>query len=103
MSITSVFRHRHVPISRRSSPALQRYGYNWATSGGSNSSVVNEEAIALATQQGATITRDGNFEATFSYNNHILYFQDAVSYQKKVDSILQNHPLIAGFAHWRTG
>jgi hypothetical protein len=32
-----------------------------------------------------------------------VFFQDATSYQKKVDVIMQKHPAIGGFAHWRGG
>ena len=53
--------------------------------------------------QGATISHDANGEATYTYGSDVVYFQDATSYQRKVDMLKQKHPQIGGFAHWALG
>ena len=80
---------------------LPWYGYDWLGTAGT--SVTYAQAIALANQNGATITRDASGEATFTYNGRTVFFQDAAAYKAKVDLITKNYPGIAGFAHWRVG
>lgn len=80
---------------------LPWYGYDWA--GTSARSLVYSEAIALAASQNVTVNRDPNGEATFSYSGRTVFFQDAESYRRKVDLIVERFPSIGGFAHWRSG
>jgi spore germination protein len=80
---------------------LPWYGYDWK--GRSAATVTAAEGVALAQRMGATIGHDVNGEATFTYADHVVFFQDAASYQKKVDLIVSKHPGIAGLAHWRAG
>jgi spore germination protein len=80
---------------------LPWYGYDWKGRNATN--VTAAGGVALAQSVGATITHDINGEATFTYADHVVFFQDASSYQKKVDLITSKHPGIGGFAHWRAG
>jgi len=80
---------------------LPWYGYDWQ--GTSATDLVYTEAIALAQRAGAQIAHDANGEATFNYNGRTVFFQDAASYSKKLDLLVQKHPRIGGFAHWRAG
>lgn len=80
---------------------LPWYGYDWK--GKSGRGVVYSEAVELARSHNAAISRDGNGEATFRYADHVVYFQDAASYEAKVDYILQRHPQVGGFTTWRVG
>jgi len=80
---------------------LPWYGYDWVGSNGTG--VVYSGAMSTAAANGATIARDANNEATYTYADHVVYFQDAAAYQSKTDLLRQKHPGIAGFAHWRTG
>jgi spore germination protein YaaH len=80
---------------------LPFYGYDW--SGGSARGVSYAAAMQGAQSQGAAITRDANGEATYSYSGGVVYFQDATSYQRKVQMLQQKHPQIGGFAHWAAG
>lgn len=80
---------------------LPWYGYDWA--GTQATGITHAAAVALANSKGATISRDVNSEATFTYDNHVVYFQDVVSYKAKVDMLIAKHPAIGGFAHWRVG
>lgn len=80
---------------------LPFYGYDW--SGTSATDVSYAQAMAKAQSVGATITRDNNGEATYSYSGRVVYFQDATSYKRKVDLLKQNHPSIGGFAAWAAG
>lgn len=80
---------------------LPWYGYDWLGTAGKT--VTYASAMALAQANGATIGRDPSGEATFTYAGRTVYFQDAVSYEAKVDMITKKHPAIAGFAHWRVG
>lgn len=81
--------------------ALPWYGYDWGTSGGK--AVTWTEASQRVLANGARVTRDENGEATFSYGDHVVYFQDAESYRRKVDYLVARYPKIGGFAHWRVG
>jgi hypothetical protein len=50
------------------------------------------------------VSHDANGEATYSYGSgNVVYFQDATSYQRKVQMLQQKHPQIGGFAHWALG
>ena len=80
---------------------LPWYGYDWLGTDGTT--VTYASAMALAQQQGATIARDANGEATFTYAGRTVYFQDAASYRAKIAAITKDHPGIAGFAAWRVG
>ena len=80
---------------------LPWYGYDW--SGTNASGVTFDQAQNLALSTGAAISHDADGEATFSYSGHVVYFQDASSYSKKVAYLTSRHPGIAGFAHWRAG
>jgi len=80
---------------------LPWYGYDWA--GSSGSGIVYAGAMSTAAANGATISRDENSEATYTYADHVVYFQDAAAYAAKTDLIKQKHPNVAGFAHWRSG
>jgi hypothetical protein len=60
-------------------------------------------ATRLAENNNATISHDANGEATFTFADHVVYFQDATSYAKKVDLLKQRHGSIAGFAAWSAG
>src|SRR5437588_4025181 len=81
---------------------LPFYGYAWS---GSNAHGVSyAHAMQGAQNQGATISRDANGEATYTYGGgSVVYFQDATSYARKVDMLKQKHPQIGGFAHWAVG
>jgi len=81
---------------------LPWYGYDWQGSNGTG--VVYEEAVALAATNNASIQRDENGEATFTYGGtHTVFFQDATAYSRKTDLIRQKHPNVGGFTSWRTG
>lgn len=80
---------------------LPWYGYDWQ--GTSATDLVYVDAVALAQRVGAQVTHDANGEATFSYSGRTVYYQDASSYAKKINAIIQKHPNIGGFAHWRAG
>ena len=80
---------------------LPWYGYDW--SGTNAAGVTYEQAQSLALSTGATISHDADGEATFSYSGHVVYFQDAASYSKKIQYLTSRHSGIAGFAHWRAG
>lgn len=80
---------------------LPWYGYDWQ--GTTGKGVVYDQAMSIAAANSATITHDVNGEATFTYSNHTVYFQDASAYSRKTDLIRQNHPNIGGFTQWRVG
>lgn len=81
---------------------LPFYGYDWT--GTSAKTVTYASAMKLAQTNGATIVRDANGEATFSYGGtHTVYFQDAEAYGKKVDLLRQKHSRIGGLAAWVAG
>ena len=80
---------------------LPFYGYDW--SGGTARGVTYAQAMQQAQSLGATVTHDANGEATYSAAGHVVYFQDAASYTRKVVMLQQRHPSIGGFAHWALG
>jgi spore germination protein len=80
---------------------LPWYGYDW--SGTQGATVNYASAMNIAKAHGATIGHDVNGEATFTYNNRTVYFQDAAAYARKVEAIKSKHPSIGGFAHWELG
>jgi len=80
---------------------LPWYGYDWAGSGAA--SVTYTSGMQSAMSNGLTPSRDANGELTFAYAGHVVYFQDAESYGRKVDAVLAKHSRIGGFAHWRAG
>jgi len=81
---------------------LPWYGYDW-TSTGNGALASYTSATLVAQNNGVTIGHDANGEATYIYNGHTVYFQDASSYAKKVELIKQKHGGVAGFAHWAAG
>jgi spore germination protein len=81
--------------------ALPWYGYDWLGTQGTD--VTYASALAKAQTSGVTVGRDENGEATFTYGQRTVFFQDATSYRRKVDAILARHSGIGGFAHWRVG
>jgi spore germination protein len=80
---------------------LPWYGYDWLGTDGTT--VTYASATAIAQTAGATITRDVNGEATFTYSGRTVFFQDLTAYKTKIDFITKNYPGIAGFAAWRVG
>jgi spore germination protein len=80
---------------------LPFYGYDWVGSKGRGASY--PVAMQAAQAHGVAISRDANGEPWFAYDDHVVYFQDATSYAKKVEAIKQKHPGIGGFAHWAAG
>lgn len=80
---------------------LPWYGYDWSATGGTTATYAS--ATQVAQNNGVTIGRDANGEATYTYAGHTVFFQDATSYAKKVDLIKQKHSGVAGFAHWAAG
>ena len=81
---------------------LPFYGYDWV--GTAAKTVTYASALKLAQTNGATIVRDANGEATFTYGGtHTVYFQDAAAYSKKIDVLRQKHPHIGGFSAWCAG
>lgn len=80
---------------------LPWYGYDWQGTAGKT--VKYAQAMDLARANNATITRDVNGEATFTYSGRTVYFQDAQAYRAKIDRIVQKFPHIGGFAHWAAG
>ncbi len=80
---------------------LPWYGYDWSPSGGALASYAS--ATLAAQNSGVAVGHDANGEATYAYNGHTVYFQDASSYAKKVALIKQKHGGVAGFAHWAVG
>ena len=81
--------------------ALPWYGYDWSS--GAATDLTYASAMQLAQSNGATIAHDANGEATFVYNGHTVFFQDASSYAKKVQLLKERHASIAGFAAWSAG
>ena len=80
---------------------LPWYGYDWSSAGGATASYTS--AMQVAQNNGVVVSHDANGEATYSYNGHTVFFQDAASYAKKVDLIKQKHGSVGGFAHWAAG
>lgn len=80
---------------------LPFYGYDW--SGTSGTDVSYAQAMATAQRVGATITRDVNGEATYTYGGRTVFFQDATSFQRKIEMLKQKHPSIGGFTAWAIG
>lgn len=80
---------------------LPWYGYDWV--GTTGTSVSYEVASTIARNNGATVARDASGEATFSYADHTVFFQDAAAYRQKVELLKRKHAAIGGFAHWAAG
>ena len=81
---------------------LPWYGYDWSRSAATkNMSYAN--AMKLAQANNASVAHDANGEATFTYGDHTVFFQDGSSYQKKLDMLKQRHAGIGGFAAWAVG
>lgn len=80
---------------------LPWYGYDWSSSGGATASYAS--AMQVAQNNGVAVDHDANGEATYTYNGHTVFFEDASSYAKKVELIKQKHGNVAGFAHWCVG
>lgn len=80
---------------------LPWYGYDWR--GTSAKPVSFDAARKLAEAEGASVQRDANGEPFFRYADHIVYYQDAESYARKVQQVIRNHRSVAGIAHWHSG
>lgn len=80
---------------------LPWYGYDWV--GTRATGITFREASNLITTNNLTVGRNADGEATFTYGNHVVFFQDATSYRRKVEMLTAKFPGIGGFAHWRTG
>ena len=80
---------------------LPWYGKDWV--GTSAYSLSYAEAMALATSNVAAINHDIDGEAVFTYGTHTVVFNDAFSYDRKLDMIVAKHPTIGGIAHWANG
>lgn len=80
---------------------LPWYGYDWR--GTSGTGVVYQKAMETARLNNATITRDPNNEATYTYSDHVVYFQDAAAFQAKTNLLSEKHPNIGGVTVWRVG
>ena len=88
-------------LGQKAMIALPWYGYDWLGTAGVG--VTYAQAMTKAQSAGITIDRDANGEATYTYDGRTVYFQDAESYRRKVQSIITRHGNIGGFAHWRVG
>jgi spore germination protein len=87
--------------SRKQLIGLPWYGYDWE--GKLGRGITHPQALELARTNEATIERDPNGELHFRYAGHEVWFQDAESYRMKVLYLIQRHPWIGGFAHWKSG
>ncbi|HXH41934.1 MAG TPA: glycosyl hydrolase family 18 protein [Thermoanaerobaculia bacterium] len=81
--------------------ALPWYGYDWSAAG--TKSLSYAAATQLALNNDATVSHDANGEATFTFADHTVFFQDAAAYSRKVTLLEQHHPYIGGFAAWSAG
>jgi len=82
---------------------LPWYGYDWPSTG-SASTVSYASAMQIATANNAAVTHDAaSGEATFAYNGHTVFFQDAASDNAKIAMLQQKHGSIAGVTHWAMG
>jgi spore germination protein YaaH len=81
---------------------LPLYGYDWS-SVGAGATASYTSATLVAQNNGVTVQHDANGEANYTYNGHVVYFQDATSYAKKIDLLKSHHGGIAGIAHWAVG
>jgi len=100
LDAVATYAESHVPAAKVMI-GLPWYGYDWV--GTSASSVTYASGTQAAANLGVTPSRDANGELTFAAAGHVVYFQDAESYARKVDALLAKHPGIGGFAHWRAG
>jgi spore germination protein YaaH len=80
---------------------LPWYGYDWSNGSGRTASFAS--AMEIARSNGATVRHDADGEATYTYGNHTVFFQDATSYAKKIGLLESKHGSIGGFAHWAAG
>jgi spore germination protein YaaH len=80
---------------------LPWYGYDWSPT--STRSVTYASAMTTAQSTNSAITHDADGEATFTYADHVVYFQDAAAYSKKIELLQQKHPGIGGIANWMAG
>lgn len=80
---------------------LPFYGYDWQGTNGTD--VGYPQAMQTATANAATIAHDTNGEATYTYSGHTVFFQDATSFQKKIDMLTSKHPKLGGFTMWAAG
>jgi Predicted glycosyl hydrolase len=100
--LESVARYAKQTIpARKQVFGLPWYGYDWQGTAAKN--VTYPQAMALAKATGATVARDENGELHFRYDDHEVWFEDAESYRIKTAWLIQHHPWIGGFAHWRSG
>jgi spore germination protein len=100
--LDAIARYGDATIGRRKVLiGLPWYGYDWL--GKTAKPVSFDDARKLAEASGATVQRDVNGEPFFTYADHIVYYQDAESYGRKVRQVLRNHRSVAGIAHWHSG
>lgn len=71
--------------------------------GATAKSVTFPKVLDLIAANNPVIGRDAHGEATFTYGSHTVFYNDAQSYDRKVDVVLQRHPAVGGFAHWASG
>jgi spore germination protein YaaH len=85
---------------------LPSYGYLW-TSDGKRSSLSYSQAQNLIKTNHAKVVRDKNGEPTFTYTSNGVkytgYYQDAISWQRKIETIKQGNPHIGGITEWYIG
>jgi spore germination protein YaaH len=88
----------YTPDDGDSDTSMEYTSYGW-----------DQVQSTLAANPGITPTRDASSgELTFTYTDsaglqHWIWYTDAVTYGKKVQHVIQNHPTIGGFAHWAAG
>ena len=80
---------------------LPWYGYDWVGANGRDATYASATQVAL--NNGVAIQHDANGEATYTYSNHTVYFQDATSYAKKLELLKSKHGSIGGITHWAAG
>ncbi|HJQ37743.1 MAG TPA: glycosyl hydrolase family 18 protein [Thermoanaerobaculia bacterium] len=88
-------------LGQKAMIGLPWYGYDWLGTAGVG--VTYAQAMSKAQSAGIAVGRDANGEATYTYDGRTVFFQDAESYRRKVESIIARHGGIGGFAHWRVG
>ena len=96
----ATYAEQTLPI-KKAMLGLPWYGYDWLGTNGAG--VTYSEAMTRAQNAGVAVAHDANGEATFTYGQRTVFFQDAASYRRKVEWITSRHSGIGGFAHWRVG
>ena len=82
--------------------AMPLYGYDWGPSG--NAAVTYRQAMDKAGSINIIPQRDPGGELTYTYYpDHVVYFQDYISFRKRMELIVNKYAEIAGIAFWRPG